>query len=184
LIIIENYGNLTIKEHSELISSFRKSCEMFYIDCSDDFLKSRLKIRINSRLKVAGGKFKWFQTSSISIIELNPKNLKFGFESFKKVFLHEVAHFIQWVEEGTTDHDSRFKEICSKIGGSMNPIMAGEKYKECATKDFVDRKYNWHYKCSCGSNNYSTVKRVGIKRREFGYCPECKTKVKDMEKKI
>jgi predicted SprT family Zn-dependent metalloprotease len=55
-------------------------------------------------------------------IELSPKILK-NFQSFKLVFLHELAHILDFKERGTflvngrnNFHGKTFKQCCRKLG--------------------------------------------------------------------
>lgn len=142
-----------------------------------------LTIEFNFRLRTVGGRFCWntlkFNQYKNSKIELNPKNFeKFGFESIKKTFLHEVAHLIQLVVEGDTTHDRSFKHICSNIGGSMNTKHAGEEFKENRTTDFIKSKFKWNYKCSCGANNFNYKRRAGLNLRSgLAVCTNCGSKL-------
>jgi len=66
--------------------------------------------------------------------------LEYGEESMTKHFLHELAHHLLIHLYGDRTHGDRFKKTCVALGGSMNAKLAGEKYKEAATHDFLPKR--------------------------------------------
>lgn len=108
----------------------------------------------------------------------------FGIERSLKSFYHEMAHLVDFVINVAPDryearyprglkldHSDRFKKICVALEGSMCKSMAGEKYKEVATDEYLHRIteenggswYKWEYKCPCGAGFQAKRKR----KREF-----------------
>ncbi len=66
---------------------------------------------------------------SLREIDLHPKILK-SFETFRIVFLHELAHYMDYMERGEKVgkdfHGVNFKKWCHKLGitGKTRPVCA------------------------------------------------------------
>ena len=122
----------------------------------DFYCPCYLEIVISKRLRSCNGNC-WVTTDRFS------KNIKeakitlskavldeFGYDRLEKTFRHELAHLAQYIWYGDSGHNSTFKDICSRFGGSMNPTMAGRKYSHCADTNYVKTIKKWHYTCPCG----------------------------------
>ena len=179
-MIFENSYLFITNGQKQIIQNLVKKYSYRYV--IPQIKMDNLEIKFNKRLKIVSGKFRWYKYEEKTEIELNPKHLDiYGFESIIKVFLHEFAHFIHYCLTGYTNHNRMFKEICKDIGGVMNETIAGNEFKECATKEFVPKNYRWHYKCCCGYVDFKTVRKL---KRLDSYCPKCKERMMYCENKL
>ena len=106
---------------------------------------------------------------------------KFGWDRMKKTLRHEIAHVACRAEyKVDCDHDNRFKAMCQKLGGTMNKWLAGQKYADCATNDYIDH-LTWLYTCpGCGGTKKMTRRMDRRKRLSNSWhCAVCKTKLID-----
>ena len=179
-MIFENSYLFITNEQKQIIQNLVKKYSYRYV--IPQIKIDNLEIMFNKRLKIVSGKFKWYNYGNKTKIELNVKHLDiYGFESIIKVFLHEFAHFIHYCLTGYTNHNRMFKEICKDIGGVMNKAIAGNEFKECATEEFLQRNYRWHYKCCCGYVDFKTVRKL---KRLDSYCPKCNNRMMHCENKL
>lgn len=181
--MIENWEKyITIEQRNEMmriVLDVKQKYNISYLY----FTEMDFKIVFNSRMRTVEGNIHYKKGHFVKI-NLNPKHLEqFGFDSMMKVLKHELAHFVEFTETGDTVHTRRFKEICKEIGGVMNEKYATGEFKECLTKNYIPIKYNWHYKCRCGKNDFKTVRRLGKKKLTF-VCKICNQQVSEMENKI
>lgn len=131
-------------------------------------------IEFSNRLRTAAGNVTFKQNKYI--VKISTKNVKtFGINAGIGTLRHEIAHIIDFVKNGKFGHGSYFKMICADLKGTMNPIMAGSKYKECATTKYLQTPYKYEYRCKCG-----LVLKRKRKIKKNLYCVKCHTKVSDM----
>lgn len=108
-------------------------------------------------------------------IELSwPSYVEFGYERLKKAYLHELAHQVAMVVFGEHGHTFRFKEICERIGGTMNRSQAGKRFAACATDEFL-RVENWEYTCPGCGHSFRRSRRYTFDQAARRYCKTCKT---------
>ena len=138
-----------------------------------------LKIVISSRLRSSNGHCayyynKWTKEVEYCVITMSKALLdEFGWERFEKTFRHEVSHLAN-AERGGKGHDRSFKNLCSLMGGSMNPKMAGSRYTHCADTGYVKPITKWIYSCPCGLEK-KMAKRMKKGKRGSSYyrCGKC-----------
>lgn len=144
-----------------------------------DFHLGALIIKLSKRLRSQAGRCLSNTRQDIYTITLSlPLLEECGWERFEKTFRHEMAHAYCEKTYGRCGHNHTFKRTCVKFGGSMNPQMAGWRYKEAATTEYHKRLYKWKYTCPCGvSMEYG--KRMSTKMRNSlrHTCKKCRTAV-------
>lgn len=96
---------------------------------------------------------------------------EFGIERARETLRHEFAHAYCLHRYGDISHSERFKQFCASIGGSMNTHLAGTRYAEAATTDFIAPKMNWRYMCPCGVK----VERRSLYPQTFLHSRSCRT---------
>jgi len=152
---------------------------------------SNLKITISKRLRSSNGRVK-IQTnhflgySTAEIIMSKALLDEFGWETFEQTFRHEVAHIANKVLSNGRNHDESFKRWCRVFGGKMNPQMAGNSYRDCASTEYVKTIKKWSYSCPCGVVA-KRAKRMSWKKRTYRThaCRSCGGSVVDwVERKI
>jgi predicted SprT family Zn-dependent metalloprotease len=78
------------------------------------------EVKANGRLKTAGGQAVQESYRSgkgdIGRLELNPNVLSDYPELIREVFIHELAHLVQFFYTGHTNHGSEFVETMTKLG--------------------------------------------------------------------
>ena len=165
--------NNTIEECLREYSLDKKIGELFLIT----------DLEISKRLKTTAGKCCWTGGNEVHFkIKLAANNYKeFGSDNMDKVLRHEIAHLIEVVEYGSSGHSERFKKICANLGGTMNGVMAGEKYSKHVTKNFCNTNYKYKYICQCGVHFYRKRKVSGNTLRAT--CKKCGTEVRNMKLK-
>ncbi len=138
--------------YNELRDKFNFSCES-------------LEIVISSRLRSSNGYCRTGRFILHAKIVMSRVLLdEFGWETFERSFRHEVAHIANRFLYNGSSHNGTFKQLCRNFGGTMNNIMAGETYKDCASSDYVKPIIRYEYHCSCGFVAKRT-KRMSIKKR-------------------
>jgi len=101
---------------------------------------------------------------------------EFGWDRFEKTFRHEVAHFADFLLNRGKGHGESFKRLCREFGGTMNSSMAGTKYADCASNDFVETIKKWSYKCPCGVESLMARRMTESKRNSVRHkCIACGT---------
>lgn len=81
---------------------------------------TEFEVKANGRLKVAGGQAvqKSYKSGKgdIGVLELNP-NVLFSYpQLIREVFIHELAHLVQFYYNGYTNHGKEFVEVMTKLG--------------------------------------------------------------------
>jgi len=142
---------------------------------------NNLEIVISSRLRSSNGTCayhynKWTKEVEFCKIKMSQALLEeFGWERFEKTFRHEVAHLAN-AERGGKGHDRSFKNLCSLMGGSMNPSMAGIRFSHCADTGYVKPIAKWVYICPCGYEKTMAKRMKANKMGNSGYrCGRCRT---------
>ncbi len=165
-----------IKEIQKLRSVFEDLSKTHNFSCSC------LEIVISDRLRSANG-YCLIKTNitgiySAKIVMSKALLDEFGWERFEKTFRHEVAHLVDTILRGKTEHDYIFKSICQKFGGSMPPRMAGRKFESCSSSEFVKTIKKYKYECPCGASMLR-AKRMKRSVRESSrhVCISCRTPV-------
>lgn len=88
--------------------------------------------------------------SSIEILIATRLVHEFGVDRAIETLRHEFAHAYCLHRYGEIGHSERFKEFCTRIGGTMNQHLAGTRYAEAASTEFIKPTMNWRYTCPCG----------------------------------
>ena len=141
-----------------------------------------LCIVISKRLRSSNGRINWHTHRDTGEI-LNAKITmskelldEFGWERFEQTFRHEVAHLANLILYNAKGHNSHFKMLCKKFGGTMNKTIAGYSYADCADTRYVKPIIKWVYTCPCGLKREMS-KRMSTKKRGNRYytCGKCKT---------
>lgn len=92
-------------------------------------------------------------------IEISGPHIEaFGAERMIGALRHELAHQVAMIKYGITGHAEAFKRICADMDGSMNRRMAGARYSQCATDDFI-KVENWRYTCPDCGNSWTRSRR-------------------------
>ena len=178
----KNY-NLIKREELLKIQEEITSCIGQYNLSNNDFVIN--SVEISKRLKTCAGRCDWISTlknkqKTFEIILAYNNYLEFGFDSMIKTLRHEMAHLIDVVLHGGSNHSERFKKICVSLGGSMNPHLAGKKYSENSTRDYCKTTYKYSYSCKCGKR-YKRKRRIANVNTLRGTCRTCGTMVMDMK---
>lgn len=88
-----------------------------------------------------------------------------SYSVLKDTLLHEIAHAVQFVQQGTTDHSSEWKEIAQEVGctprrcaSTDDVIVPRGKYvgicPSCEKITHFYRKIKRRYSCRVCSNRY------------------------------
>lgn len=150
---------------------------------------AELQIVLSKRLRCSAGVVKrvkscdsWKITLSMPLFE------QFGYNRVETTFRHELAH-IYCLQRGYGGHCDFFKKICVLFGGSLNPRMAGARYAEAATDEYVryERKpFKYIYICPGCGKEIKRRKRMAqhIRLNITHYCRTCHTKACDFQETI
>ena len=141
-----------------------------------------LEIKISNRLRSSNGYYQVIlspfsrEIKKAKIVMSRALLDEFDWDRFEKTFRHEVAHFADFILNKNNGHGESFKKLCREFGGTMNPSMAGKKYADCASNDFVETIKRWSYKCPCGAERLMARRMNESKRSSTSYrCIKCKT---------
>jgi len=155
-----------------------------------NFEVDSLEIVISNRLRSSNGRCcihkDFLDRFTVEIFMSKPLLDEFGWEIFEQTFRHEVAHIANKILFNGKHHDISFKRLCEQFGGKMNPKMAGEIFKNCASTDYVETIKKWSYTCRCGVVSLR-AKRMSWKKRTHRthVCRSCRGSVADwVENKI
>ena len=167
---------------------------------------TKLTIEYSGRLTRVYGRCSFkYKTPGEYVIKLstNVRELQ-GLERIVKTFRHEMAHAIEHIIFGSFGHSPRFKNICKRLGGSMNARMAKGEYADCAgeyidikkvkrekvkeagilsfdkvKKPVRERKTSMTYTCKCGK--WSVTRKNKFNKNWQNACtPCCGTFVSDL----
>ena len=130
----------------------------------------------NSRLKTTAGRCR-ISNFDETVIELNPKYNKFSKERILGTFRHEMAHAISYKIYGSKGHSDIFKIICKNIGGTMNEQMASDRYKDCATDQYITSQDKYKYTCPKCGQVMKRKRKISKKVLSTHVCNKCKEKV-------
>ena len=99
-------------------------------------------IRLSAKLKAKAGTVRYnYDLTRITITISKIHYEKFGLEITLNTLRHEVAHIIvHTINPDAPIHGTLFKVLCKKLGGTMNPKIAGSEFKECASSNYVPRR--------------------------------------------
>lgn len=180
---LKNYHLISKEDRERFRSTIEECLREYNLDEKIGKVFFITDVEISKRLKTTAGKCCWTGGNEVRFkIKLAANNYKeFGSDNMDKVLRHEIAHLIEVVEYGKSGHSERFKKICAKLGGSMNGLMAGEKYSEHATRNFCRTQYRFKYMCPCGMSFQRKRKITG--RTLYSRCKKCGTEVRDMKMK-
>ncbi len=98
--------------------------------------------------------------------------VEFDWKRFEETFRHEVAHIANYILYKGRGHNNSFKVLCCKFGGTMNRAMAGHRFTDNASADYVKTIKKWEYSCPCGYKR-QTAKRMSKKKRFNGHLYRC-----------
>jgi len=152
----------------------------FELSKKHDFELSSLVIKISKRLRSCNG---YCESNTFldhhKIVLSKPLLDGFGWDRFEKTFRHELAHVYCEKYYGNCGHNKTFKRICVLFGGSMNRKMAGHKYEEAASSQFVKTIKKYKYTCLNCNQSIERAKRMSKKIRlsKTHKCSNCKNPV-------
>jgi len=88
---------------------------------SDELWDLSLTLGTNKRVKRVGGTYN--RDKKLITINLNAIEKILGGEAPKKlidnILRHELAHHIDHIDRGRSNHDYHFKKVCNEIGGMI-----------------------------------------------------------------
>lgn len=139
-----------------------------------------LDIVISKRLRRSNGRCLITRTSfggieSCKITMSAALLTEFDWKSFEETFRHEIAHLANYILYRGKGHNESFKRLCRDFGGTMNKGMAGYRYADCVSVNYVNTIKKWEYSCPCGYIR-QTAKRMSKKKRFQGIhyiCGKC-----------
>lgn len=139
-----------------------------------------LRISFSGRFKTRAGDCTQRPFNTYEI-RLSRELLKqFGYDRIEQTFRHELAH-VYCFKKNSKGHNGLFKSICSQFGGSMNTKMAGWRYSETATTEYVKstREFKYEYTCTKCGNSAKYRKRMSSKVRnnKNRVCSKCRTPI-------
>jgi|SRR6056297_642388 len=162
--------------HQESINEvYHKCLELLN---NEEFYNQEIVVTYNHRLRTTAGRVGWNPGFQAWKVDLNPKyHQEFGLERMMGTLRHELAHIASWTLYRDLGHTKNFKRICELFGGTMNPRMAGTKYKSASTDQYLKAPPKLRYTCpNCGETLYLN-KKVSGKRYGRGICSKCKAPV-------
>ena len=169
----------------------RSKLRSVYNGLSEEFqfyYPHHLNIVISNKLRCENGNIQWnnkyrFNLRDVDDVKITMSKAllnEFGWERFEQTFRHEVAHLANMLLNGRRGHGESFKRLCQKFGGTMNRKMAGSRYSDCASTEFVKKLVKWIYICPCGKKK-EMARRMNKRKRNSPYyrCGRCRTNTLD-----
>lgn len=119
-------------------------------------------VSFNNRLRTTGGRVFLDKENGTVRMELNEKLLSTNVDIIRMVFIHEVAHLVQFAISGYSNHDWEFREIMKDLGCEPTTFMP----KGLDRSLFKPRETKYHvYECDCGEvHKVKTYKHTKIQK--------------------
>jgi predicted SprT family Zn-dependent metalloprotease len=182
---VKNHRLIYPKEYAKVKTEIDKIVNEY------DLHKYEIEIEISRRVKRAAGNITVFG-KVVNKVKINLSYdyyEMFGIERSIKTLRHEFAHLISYIKTGKMDHGYNFKMICTKLGGSMNMVMAGNTFSAFASEEYIRgniKSYKYVYTCLCGGVVERKKRMKESMRVSFRHvCAKCNTPlVKWNEQKI
>lgn len=156
----------------------KKRFQQSYKDCcakQSELINIPIVVKFNSRLKVSAGRASKEATDKHHIIEINPKYYdQFGIDRIDGTFRHEIAHVVCYELYKDRYHSMQFKKLCVVFDGTMNKQMAGDKFTNNGTNDYIKSSYKWHYECPDCNNSFRRKRKISDKKIWSCVCTKCK----------
>ncbi len=130
-----------------------------------DAIESTLSISFSSRFKTRAGDCRQIGINEFRIRLSKKLYNEFGYERIEKTFRHELAH-LYCFKRRDYKHSQLFKRVCNQFGGSMNKRMAGWRYEESASKEYIPRTRmakKWKYTCNKCKNSFERANKMSKK---------------------
>jgi SprT protein len=149
-----------------------KVYECFSVFCTD-MEKEKISVSFNLRGRSAGT-FRYKQNAKGQIFDIEIRfNLAIAErhpeEFIERTVPHEVAHALDFLQRGTTDHGKNWKKLCRMLG--MKEVSRCHSYElEGIVKGF-------DYHCACKNYILSTVRHNRILKGTKYTCKQCKTQL-------
>ena len=142
--------------------------------------KHGFNVSLNSRLRTTGGRVLYNADTGHMRMELNEKLLATNLDHVRMVFIHELAHLIQFHHRGYSDHGAEFQIIMESLGCEAVTFMPSgldrSLFKKCVKKEYI-------YTCEQGCvHNISIRAHNDILKRGATYtCKNTKKALKFKE---
>jgi predicted SprT family Zn-dependent metalloprotease len=174
---------MTVEKH--LKSLLVKTCKEYDVKVPDLRLSKALK-KANGVCKWQGGLYSEYKIANAK----TPKEVEsyitkceiviskhitehYSLKTAEETLYHEIAHYLDLIFNRTFGHSNSFKEICVKLGGTMNSKLATGKFTEAASAEYVSNNIGYLYTCPCGKCKHETIRKVSEKMLNIYSCKHC-----------
>jgi predicted SprT family Zn-dependent metalloprotease len=141
-----------------------------------------ITVEVSRQCKRVAGNINRNQKTGKVIIKVSYDYYKeFGIQRSIATLRHEMAHLIAFNKLGYMDHGKLFKDICTRLGGTMSAARAGVAHASAASEEYIRRPlgaYQYRYTCigeGC-TNSFERARKISDKTKRY-VCNHCSTKV-------